>query len=120
MVKKMVSVEVKSCDFCGKGDCYCQCMSCGKDICYDCKKRQALELPHSVYCIGSGDGEYCSQCAADPEVQRTPLFRSYQSIRSLRDELEGFQQRFEARRKVAEEECKEQYELWRKTVKEAR
>lgn len=120
MVKKIVSVEVNTCDFCGEEDCYHTCMGCGKDICYECRKTQATELPHSVYCTGTGDGEYCSKCAADPKIQNTPLFRSYHAVRSLWDELQGFQQSFEIRRKAAEEECKKQYEAWSRTVKEAR
>ena len=118
-MKEVKSVTVTCCDFCGKDNCFHQCMNCGKDICYDCLDRHAVQLPHAIYCMGTGDGEYCEECARNSEVQRTPLFQSYQKIRSLKDELFGFHERFDICRKKAEAKCKAEYEQWEKTKKEA-
>ncbi len=116
-MKQIKSMEVISCDYCGEGGCYYKCMNCGADMCYTCLDKYATRLEHGVFCSGSGDGHYCHKCANDSEVQKTPLFQSYQKIKKLRDELSGFQSRFAIERKEAEAECEAQYEIWKETKK---
>jgi hypothetical protein len=59
---KTKMTEYKVCDICKEGNAYHKCLSCGKDICYDCKKEWSKEYIHSLFFSGSDDGLYCNEC----------------------------------------------------------
>ncbi len=88
---KIKEVEVKVCDFCDKDEnAREECLSCGKHICYNCKKTAGRVFHHAVYFSGSGDGFFCNQCIAEkpknPKVEK--LLNAYLRIAALRTETE--------------------------------
>lgn len=102
-MKKAEQVENVYCDFCEKRPApYSQCLGCGKDICYECKKLYAQEYSHGVNVGGSGDGVYCNEC--DLRLRKTgdKLHEAYLAIRSLRDEQAGFYESLRSRQTLAE------------------
>ena len=103
-MKKTEQIEIGYCDFCGEGNCYYTCDVCGKDICYDCRKIHAIEYYHSIYTSGSGDGLYCAECDVKTNDD---LIQKYRQIKSLRHELDGWNARFDIKRKAAELELKQ-------------
>ncbi len=108
-MKTTTTVEVKSCDICGKADTYDSCFGCGKDLCWRCcDNKKAVRYSHGVHIQGSGDGYYCLEC--DKRLTDDPLHKSYVQIKQIRDEAERFHEAWDARRKVAEAECKRLYE----------
>lgn len=81
-------IEVRVCDFCKSSDqCYQKCACCGKDVCYDCRKKVGIEYEHSTSCSGSGDGFYCHDC---DQKDKSELHSAFVLIRSLRLEWTGF------------------------------
>ena len=104
-MKTSKTIESHVCDFCKQSDqCYDKCVTCGKDVCYDCKKVAGVEYPHSVCCSGSGDGFYCHECDAKDS---TSLHAAYVAIRSLRLEAESFYRGYRERSEKAELRLKE-------------
>lgn len=102
-MKTTKTIETKTCDFCGADDCYYKCLRCGKDVCYECKKKAGIEYQHSICCSGSGDGFYCHEC---DKADKSPLHAAYQEIRSLRNESDGFWEDFKKRSDAAEARLK--------------
>jgi len=103
-MKKEVMVEKTFCDVCGKeASGYQKCMSCGKDLCYDCYKTSAVGYTHGVHFGGSGDGIYCLECDEKLLKSGDKLHAAYRVIKSLRNEVSGFYADFEKRAKEAEE-----------------
>lgn len=105
-MKKTVEKEVTICDFCEKDGAFYSCLKCGKDICYECRKIQAVEYSHAVYFQGSGDGLYCIECDSILRIDGDPLHRAYQVIQSLRNERNGFYADFQKRQEAAEAHLK--------------
>jgi len=105
-MKKLIEIEQTFCDFCGRDDCHDKCLGCGKDICYTCKKIEAKEYRHAVYCSGSGDGTYCHGCDLEKRKSGDKLHAAYRMIESLRNEMEGFSVNFKHRSDKAEAEIK--------------
>jgi len=103
-VKKQVTIEQAICDFCQHEQSYQQCLRCGKDVCWACKKTRGVDYNHAVYFAGSGDGFYCTSCdIALSESKADPVHQAYVGIRALRDEQIAWGKDFEKRRDVAEE-----------------
>ena len=85
-MKKIIKKEMYVCDICTSSDSiYTHCKECGKDFCYECRKDNTVEYPHSVHCTGSGDGTYCNQCDAKLKKSgNNELYNWYQKIKRLR------------------------------------
>ena len=105
-MKKKVTVEQTFCDVCGKEASYSKCMGCGKDLCYECRKVEAVEYKHGVHFSGSGDGLYCLKCDKEKREGGDKLHLAYRKIEMLRNEATGFWTEFEKRTKEAENELK--------------
>lgn len=108
-MRKIVEKEVTFCDFCGAENYVEPCLKCGKEACWECKKKPevGVEYSHAVYFCGGGDGFYCRPCdLALSESQADAKHNAYVAIRSLRDELKGWQVSFEKRQKIAEEQVR--------------
>ena len=61
-MKKTILKEVTFCDCCGEETYVTQCLRCGTEHCYECRKKVGKDYTHSVHCSGSGDGYYCNIC----------------------------------------------------------
>ncbi len=105
---KPVTQDTYFCDVClaeqrwGCG----HCIRCGKHICSKCTDSNAVEYRHSVNCMGSGDGMYCTACNSAMERNPDSLFLAYLRIASLRAEAKRFNDDFEIRRTLAEDALK--------------
>lgn len=100
-IKKTIEMDV--CDVCGSSDLISICMGCGKAVCYDCKKKGEIEtFAHSVYCSGSGDGNFCPKCLAAPPDGIKVLLSMYFRIRALRNEASAATNDFKDRCERAE------------------
>ncbi len=106
MSKTTVTVERALCDFCGKEESYHKCITCGKDICSDCRKTKAVVYPHSIYCSGGYDGTYCHACDLTQADNPTTLWLAYVKIATLRGEFKRWQEDFDSRVNNAEAEVK--------------
>ena len=109
-MKTTIQKEQRTCDVCRHKETYPwnACLSCGKDICYECSENSAVRYEHDVHASGSGDGVYCVAC--DERLRRegsNPLHSAYLAIRSLRHEEKAWYGDFEARRKVAQDRLKQ-------------
>lgn len=114
MVRKLVTKKVVTCDFCSaEHGVYYKCMGCSKDLCHDCNAADE-SMTAAVYFCGSGDAQYCKDCMKNQEVRNSPLFRAYQKIASLKDELNGFHARFKVKQTEADNERERLYNEWRK------
>lgn len=99
MCKKRKYVDYNQCDFCcSEEDCYSKCLTCGKDVCYECKKTVGVSYEHSVFWGGSGDGFYCYACDA---ITKSKIHTAYRLIRALRLEGQGFNAEFSLKAKEA-------------------
>ena len=106
-MKKQITIEQSFCDVCGnKSSGYSQCISCGKDLCYDCKKTHAIEYAHAVHFQGSGDGLYCLDCDAKLLAANDKKHAAYLKIRQLRNEEMGWYNDFRVRVEQAEKALK--------------
>ena len=107
-MKKQVTIEQSFCDICEKNISHNHCLSCGKNICYDCQKVEAKVYRYSVsvYCSGSGDGFYCRECDTKLIVNGDKLHKAYRAIESLRNEEAAFYANFKARTDQAESALK--------------
>ena len=106
-MKKMVLKEIYYCDSCGKEAYVTPCLKCGVEHCWECRKTEGKEYPHSVYATGSGDGYYCSSCEAIlKDTGSDERYVAYRVIASLRKEEEVWGTDYQRRRKIAEERLK--------------
>ncbi len=103
-MKKIVSKQTHFCDMCGKEDDYPHvCMNCGKEMCYDCRKKHGVEYTQGVHFSGSGDGYYCKECDLKLTTNgKDKLHAAYRAITSLRLENKAYWNNFEKRSKEAE------------------
>lgn len=102
-MKKQVTVVKSFCDVCGKeASGYSNCIVCGKEFCYDCKKTDAIEYTRGVHFLGSGDGLYCLKCNKKAIESGDKLNAAYRLIMALRNEVSGFYSDFNERSKKAE------------------
>ena len=105
-MKTTTLIEVDTCDICKKTErygCY-GCMSCGKDICFNCREGHGVTYAHSVHFGGSLDGFYCLECNSKNLSSGTDeLFNQYQDIRKLRDEYKTWWVDYEKRAKLSNE-----------------
>ena len=104
-MKKTIEKETHFCDSCGKeeGQYIYTCDECGKELCFDCRKTQAKEYPHSVSCSGSGDGLYCVECDAKLlKAGTNKRHQAFRGIERLRLESRAFYEDFKNRCEVAE------------------
>ena len=101
-MKRLATVEVEDCDFCGGESGWRKCIGCGKYGCSECSRSGVMnEYGTSVY--GGCHYYTCQKC--DPELRKTKsneLFNALLVVHSLRLEMEGFQSSFGPRAKVAE------------------
>jgi hypothetical protein len=103
-MQKNVEVLQDFCDVCGKESTrWNECNTCRKNICFNCRKTDAVEYSHSIYASGSGDGRYCLACNARLIASGDPKVAAYREIAALRNEANGWQADFEKRRKDAED-----------------
>jgi hypothetical protein len=99
--------KVISCDFCGAQESYMQaCDNCGKDICYECKKRHAHIYAHAVHFSGSGDALYCNECDSKMFVIGDVRHAKFVAIERLRNEEKAYWEDFKVRAKSAEDAVK--------------
>jgi len=52
MVISTKTIEIESCDNCGKDPSYNRCLGCGLTFCYDCEKTKLHTYPFSLYFWG--------------------------------------------------------------------
>ena len=103
MSKKKLTQDVVFCDACGTDKhVYSHCGNCGVDHCYECAKKLGKTYSHGVYCGGSGDGYYCTQCQATLHKTGDVRFMAYLRIQDLRAECERWSADFNARQTAAE------------------
>jgi len=101
----MITIERSFCDVCGKEvSGYSNCDHCGKEYCYECSKTELKEYKHSVYCSGSGDGNYCHKCDAELIASGDKKHIAYRNIANLRNENRGWNEDFKRRSDAAESE----------------
>lgn len=106
-MKKQVTVDQCFCDFCGKeASGYSKCLSCGKDVCYDCQKTKVKEYRHAINVMGSGDGLYCLECNDKLLGNGDKLHSAYCKIESLRNEAKAWSEDFRKRSSDAENALK--------------
>lgn len=107
-MKRTISKEVVCCDKCYTEIGYSNpCMSCGAELCYECKKKHGVEYNHAVYFSGSGDGFYCNPCDVKlTKSGKDKRHNAYLAVKSLRDELEAWSVNFKSRQLVAEDVVK--------------
>jgi hypothetical protein len=112
-MKRLATVEVEDCDFCGGESGWRKCLGCGKYGCSDCNKKGIMnEYGTSVY----GGCHYYTCQTCDPKMRtgviKNELFDALLVVHGLRLQAEGFQASFEPKRKAAEKEAdryREQY-----------
>lgn len=107
-MKKTELKESTYCDHCGKENYVTECMRCGTEHCYECRKTEGKEYSHGVHFSGSGDGYYCSKC--DAELMKSggdERHTAYRAIASLRLEAEAWGTDFQRRQKAAEARVEE-------------
>ena len=97
------SQAVKICDICGSDNMvFSHCDNCAKDYCYECAKTHGKTYQHGVYCGGSGDAYYCTECASALRKFGDRRLAAYQVIQDLRAEEVRWSDDFRARQKAAE------------------
>lgn len=101
-MKKVIRKEVTLCDACGRETYIAKCLGCGVEHCYDCQKQLGVEYRHGVSFSGSGDGYFCLKCDANPPEKVRGLHSTYQIIKRLRYEADGYYQYFDETSKEAE------------------
>lgn len=107
-MKKNITKEVHFCDKCEKESSTEACLGCGVELCYDCQKAHGKNYQHAVNFRGSGDGFYCNACDASFTAAGTNRrHNAYREIKSLRFEMESWNEDFKKRKEAAEEELKE-------------
>jgi hypothetical protein len=79
-------------------------LGCGKDVCWDCKKKAGIEVHAGLFFSGSGDGFYCNSCRTLRSVVASDLYQAYLKIHVMRQEYDSWSADFEIKRKKAEEE----------------
>ena len=106
MLKEIIKLQ-HFCDVCGKeSNEWNKCMSCNKNICYECKKTSAKEYTHSVWASGIGDGLYCLDCDKKLLNSGDKKHQLYRLIESLKHESNGFYNDFKKRAESTEKELK--------------
>jgi len=104
-MKKSITKEVVCCDKCGEEVGYSNpCMECGIEMCYDCRKIHGVEYNHAVHFSGSNDGLYCKPC--DVKLTKSAndkRHNAYLAVKSLRDELKEWSDKFKKRQNAAED-----------------
>jgi len=104
-MKKQITVEQSFCDVCGKeATGHDNCDVCGKEFCRECIDAETIRYSHGVHCSGSGDGVYCHECDQKMRNNGDKLHTAYRKIAALRNELLGWSQDFDKRKKQAESE----------------
>jgi hypothetical protein len=103
-MKKTIEKEVLFCDYCGNETQYSEeCMSCGKDMCYECSQKHGTSYSHAVYFSGSGDGFFCNPCDSELTAKGTDKRHSaYRAIQSLKLALKAEQENTKRRIELAE------------------
>lgn len=107
-MKQSVTEEREICDFCKINPAsYKGCLSCGKAICYDCRKIHAKEYNFAVFFQGSDDGIYCLDCDTRlVEDGTNKLHTAYRRVARLRAEYKAWEVDFKARSDAAEKDVK--------------
>lgn len=105
------TIKVNTCDFCGKEETYHKCLSCGKDICYNCKEKEAVEFNHALFFKGSDDGLYCNKCIIKLENNNDnsdikKQYIAYKRMSLLIKEYESVNKRLEHTANDIEQEIK--------------
>lgn len=104
-MKKTVNKEVHFCDKCNAEQVYGfdECLCCGVEHCYECKKTEGRKYSHGVHVSGSGDGYYCNACDAKLlSSGEDKLHSAYRRVASLRAEAIAWSDGFDRRRNAAE------------------
>ncbi len=85
------------------------CDNCGLEVCHNCNAGERLitHFPHSVYCSGSGDADYCPACIALLREKGDPRLFAYLRIQALRAQAQEDALAFRSRVDAAEAEVKQ-------------
>lgn len=102
------TIEVHLCDYCSS-ETRQQCLTCLKDLCWDCIREKNLEFQHAISFSGSLDGIFCSECQKDTAVIDSPVYKAYLAVQKLREEYQVFIKDFKARQKLAEATVQKHY-----------
>lgn len=108
-MKREVLKMVKFCDACESEDSiYYECVSCGKNFCYNCKQKNSVgqEFRHAVHFSGSFDCFLCMDCLASPTPKTKEILAAYLKIQQLTEEEKSWYECFRKRCEDAETKVK--------------
>lgn len=108
-MKKKILMEVHECESCHKTETYVtECLSCGKEFCWECAEKSGTKYRHGVWGSGSCDGYYCRECDIKLiESGKDKKHNAYRLIQRLRAETEAWNRDFKVRADAAEKELEE-------------